>query len=128
MGAYLSYSEKSLDTFGEVRAASQSEIASIAHCSLTSLDFKHGMSLNVLLSEFSNGDMTSWKDEFEWIFENHADRLEQVMEEVHLGKSAPIDICFNDMRVVDGHHRILAYTLKGLTMIVVRDAWHKGKE
>ena len=125
LDAYLAYTEKSLDTFGEVRAASHVEIASIARQSLKAVDFTHGMSVAVLLSEFANGDETSWSEEFEWISENHEERLQQVIQEVKLGKTPPIDLCFHEMRVVDGHHRILAHSLLGLKMITVCDAWSK---
>lgn len=125
MDAYRDYSEKVLDNPG-MQPVSHVEIASVARTSLMSAKFMHGMSIAFLLDQIRNGDETSWAEEFDWLLTNHEKRMNEIVDLVQLGKTPPVDICFNEMRMVDGHHRLLAHMMTGRTMIPVCDAWHKG--
>jgi hypothetical protein len=123
LDAYANYATKCQSG---AAALNPEEILSFARTSLTKTDFVHGMSLNVILSEFKNGDETSWNEEFDWITTNNEDNLNRVIQGVKLGTMPPVELCFAEMRVIDGHHRILAHSALGLEMIPVCDAWSKG--
>lgn len=123
LDAYENYAAKCSNGVAALNAA---EILSFARTSLSRLDFVHGMSMRVLLAEFKNGDETSWDEEFDWITSNSEGNLNRVVQGVKLGTMAPVELCFAEMRVIDGHHRILAHSSLGLEMIPVCDAWSKG--
>lgn len=102
------------------------EIISILRTSASARsNFLHGVSTGFLLFAFKNGDETSWDEEFEWIRENNADNLRGVRSLVKEGKLPPVEVCFREMRIIDGHHRILAHKELDYAIIPISDAWDK---
>lgn len=81
------------------------------------------LALATLMRDFTNGDDTSWPDEIAWIKANHPRRLARITHEIQNGFLPPIRLCFNEHRVIDGHHRITAALDLGLDTISVADAW-----
>lgn len=81
------------------------------------------MPLADLLTNFTNGDQTGWEAEQEWIKKNHPRRLARIRREIQTGKFPAVRLCYDEKRVIDGHHRIIAALDLGLTDIPVGDAW-----
>jgi len=76
-----------------------------------------------LVRDFTNGDQTSWPEEIAWIREHHPRRLARITREIEGGNFPPIRLCFDEKRVVDGHHRIVAALDLELPSVPVADAW-----
>lgn len=81
------------------------------------------MSLAKLFREYANGDETSWDEERTWLEANHPRRLARITAEIQDGFFPPVRLCFEEKRVIDGHHRIVAAAKLGRTRIPVADAW-----
>jgi hypothetical protein len=81
------------------------------------------MPLDQLMREFTNGDATSWDDERTWLTANHPRRLARIRREIEAGHFPPVRLDYDDHRVIDGHHRIIAAEQLGRTHIPVADAW-----
>lgn len=77
------------------------------------------MSRETLIAEFRDGDEHGWDTEFEYLETHHAEKIEALVESVKRhGILEPV-LLGNDGRVWDGHHRITAAWLAGVTMIPV---------
>lgn len=79
--------------------------------------------LDELFRDYANGDETSWAEEREHLEAIHPNRLARIRREIESGFLPPIAVCFNEKRVIDGHHRVLVAADLGLTEIPAVDAW-----
>lgn len=74
-------------------------------------------SIETILTEWRDGNETGWDEEFEWLEENHADKLTALLEDIKQdGIREPI-LLGTDGRVWDGHHRIYCAHTLGIRMI-----------
>ncbi|MFJ6348623.1 hypothetical protein ACIQKB_04000 [Streptomyces sp. NPDC092046] len=91
-------------------------------------EFAVEMTLDSLMRDYTNGDQTSWPEEFAWIKANHPRRLARITREVQAGHFPPVRLDFEEKRVIDGHHRITAAADLGLAHVPVADAWGTDQE
>lgn len=78
------------------------------------------MPLIVLLDKYRDGDEHGWATEFDWIRKNHREILDRLMVSIEAnGIREPVSLG-NDGRVWDGHHRLCAAWILGITDIPVR--------
>jgi hypothetical protein len=122
--AYQKY-DRRCQLHGSPTTTREEVVSILRTSSFSRSNFLHGMSVDFLLFAFKNGDETSWEEEFEWIRESNADNLRAVRDLVKAGKLPPVELYFREMRVIDGHHRILAHKELGFAIIPVSDAWDK---
>jgi hypothetical protein len=74
-------------------------------------------SIETILTEWRDGNETGWDEEFEWLEENHVDKLTALLEDIKQnGIREPI-LLGTDGRVWDGHHRIYCASILGIRMI-----------
>lgn len=84
------------------------------------------MPLVDLFRDFTNGDATGWDEERRWLRAMHPNRIINLVKSLRtygFDPDKPIRLCFNERRVIDGHHRIVAAEHAGLTHVLVADAW-----
>ena len=82
------------------------------------------MSLAKLMRLFQNADETSWVDERAWLDENHGRYMAELRESIQReGVIEPVRLCYDERRVIDGHHRVVAAIDVGLSRIPVANAW-----
>ncbi|MFK0222180.1 hypothetical protein ACIQWN_28820 [Streptomyces vinaceus] len=81
------------------------------------------MALAKLLTEFTNGDQTSWDEERAWLLRHHPRRMARIEAEIADGNFPPIRLDFAEQCVIDGHHRIIAAERLGRQTVPVANAW-----
>lgn len=63
--------------------------------------------LEDILATYRDGDEGGWDNEFQWLLDNHAEKIADLLRDVREnGFKHPI-ILGTDGRVWDGHHRLL---------------------
>ena len=74
-------------------------------------------SIETVLAEWRDGNECGWDEEFEWLEQNHADKLETLMADIEAnGIREPI-LLGNDGCVWDGHHRLYCAHILGIRMV-----------
>lgn len=85
---------------------------------------QRSMSLDRLVREFINGDETSWNAENDWLERNHPAYMAELRDSIRReGVIEPIRLCYDERRVIDGHHRVVAALTVGLQRVPVANAW-----
>lgn len=78
------------------------------------------MPVDLVMSNYLNGDETSWLIEFAWLLRNEGPKMADLIEDIAKnGVQEPVSLG-DDGRVWDGHHRILACKILGLRLVPVR--------
>lgn len=79
-----------------------------------------------LMRDYTTGDGLNWDVERESLEDIHGPYLERLTADVRAnGVRVPVRLCHEDMRVIDGHHRVLSAHAAGLELIPVADAWEQ---
>jgi ParB-like chromosome segregation protein Spo0J len=81
------------------------------------------IALAMIFREFTNGDETTWAEERAWLLANHPRRLARIRSEIQSGHLPPIRVDFNERRVIDGHHRLIAAEQLDLELVPIADAY-----
>jgi len=82
------------------------------------------MLLADLLRDYTTGDQGDWIEERTYLEQIHAEHLAELRVSVARdGIREPVRLCRTEMRIIDGHHRILVAEDLGLREIPVADAW-----
>lgn len=76
-----------------------------------------------LMREFTTGDEMSWSSERMNLVAIHPRRLDRIRSEISSGFFPPVRLDYNEKRVIDGHHRVIAAEQLGIQRVPVADAW-----
>lgn len=104
-------------------------IADVNFMAEGSVKITRKVTLGYILANYTDGDGSTWEEEFSWLENNHAWQLLRLARfSQKFGLPSPSDeriTLGDDGRVWDGHHRLYVASILGLDTVEV-DEWRSN--